>query len=169
MLDDIQRAWDFHFQLDMLWCQMFCQEFYSTLDHSHVSFAVMTDRKGKAVNPIKKLTKKEKEELKKNVSGSCSSDKGFFCVFCDALCPASCTNHAQSTDNLKNYFFPHSCSSLQLRKTDEGKKILSSSGLCITSWIIGFKDVCVMPMCHFSGRKRSSRCLWRICVIIRRQ
>lgn len=87
---------------------MFCQEFCSTLDHSHVSFAVMTDRKRKAVNPIKKLTKKEKEELKKNVSGSCSSDKGFFCVFCDALCPALCTSHAQSTDILKknNYFFP---------------------------------------------------------------
>lgn len=54
----------------------------STLDHSHVSFAVMADRKGKAVTPIKKLTKKEKEELKKNVSGSCSSDRGFLLCVC---------------------------------------------------------------------------------------
>lgn len=30
----------------------------------------MSDRKGKPVTPIKKLTKKEKEELKKNVSSS---------------------------------------------------------------------------------------------------
>lgn len=36
-------------------------------------FAVMADRKGKTVTPMKKLTKKEKEEFKKNVSGSRSS------------------------------------------------------------------------------------------------
>lgn len=36
-------------------------------------FAVMADRKGKPVTSIKKLTKKEKEELKKNVSSSGSS------------------------------------------------------------------------------------------------
>lgn len=112
---------------------MFCQDFCSTLDHSHVSFAVMADRKGKAVTPIKKLTKKEKEELKKNVSGSCSSDRGFFfcvCVFCDALCPASCTNHVQSTDILKktNSFPPRRCLSLQLRKADEEKQLMTSQG-----------------------------------------
>lgn len=51
----------------------------------------MSDRKGKPVTPIKKLTKKEKEELKKNVSSSGSSQCwiqsgtfnivwGFFCI-----------------------------------------------------------------------------------------
>lgn len=70
-----------------------------TLSHSlslPLSLAVMADRKGKAVAPIKKLTKKEKEELKKNVSAFCSFiplDEGivFFAFYADASYPASCT------------------------------------------------------------------------------
>lgn len=41
----------------------------------------MADRKGKPVTPIKKLTKKEKEELKKNVSSSGTSQCWIKCDF----------------------------------------------------------------------------------------
>lgn len=56
----------------------------------------MADRKGKPVTPIKKLTKKEKEELKKNVSSSGSSQcwiqNGTFNIvrfFCIKMCKSN--------------------------------------------------------------------------------
>lgn len=56
----------------------------------------MSDRKGKPVTPIKKLTKKEREELKKNVSSSGSSQcwihNGTFNIvrfFCIEMCKSN--------------------------------------------------------------------------------
>lgn len=58
---------------------------------------------------------------------------------------------------------PRSCLSLQLKKTDEEKQLMTSQGLRITSWVRGFKCVCNADVSFLRRKKKQQMSLKSLC------